>query len=67
MRNRRFSKWEVFFGSVLVGFGVMFFRLCQYNFSGEGFHRWALDGLFVTAIVGWVALKALKHFGKMKD
>ncbi len=45
----------------------MSFRLYQYNFSGEGFHQWALDGLFVTAIVGWIALKVLKHYGKMKD
>ncbi len=67
MWNRRFSKWEVFFGSVLIGFGIMSFRLYQHNFSWEGIHDWLLDGLFVTAIVGWVALKALKHFGKMKD
>ncbi|MBR7070466.1 MAG: hypothetical protein IKI30_08525 [Oxalobacter sp.] len=45
----------------------MSFRLYQHNFSWEGIHDWLLDGLFVTAIVGWVALKALKHFGKMKD
>ncbi len=67
MMNRRFSKWEVFFGSVLIGFGIMSFRLYQHNFSWEGVHGWLLDGLFVTAIVGWVALKALKHFGKLKD
>lgn len=67
MKNRRFSKWEVFFGSVLVGFGVMSFRFYEYGLTGEGVHQWLLDGAFVTAIVGWVALKALKHFGKMKD
>ncbi len=65
--NRRFSKWEVFFASIAIGLGVMSFRFYEYGFTGEGVHQWLLDGAFVTAIVGWVALKALKYFGRLKE
>lgn len=62
---KKLRKLHVFLVTLLLGGSIMSFRLFDGNFSTESIHEWALDSLFVAAILGFIAVKWLKHKGKL--
>ena len=49
---KKLRKLHVFLVTLLLGGAIMSFRLFDGNFSTESIHEWALDSLFLAAIIG---------------
>ena len=62
---KKLRKLHVFLVTLLLGGAIMSFRLFDGNFSTESIHEWALDSLFLAAIIGFIAVKWLKRKGKL--
>lgn len=62
---KKLRKLHVFLVTLLLGGSIMSFRLFDGHFSTESIHEWALDSLFVAAILGFIAVKWLKRKGKL--
>lgn len=63
--KKKLRKLHVFLVTMLLGGAIMSYKLFDGNFSGESFHEWALDSLFVAAILGFIAVKWLKRKGQI--
>ena len=59
------KKLYLFLTTLLLGGAIMSYKLFDTNFSSEGIQEWALDALLIAAILGFIAMKWLKHKGKL--
>ena len=61
---KKLRKLHVFLVTLLLGGSIMSFRLFDGNFSTESIHEWALDSLFVAAILGFIAVEMAQAQGQ---
>ena len=62
---KKLRKLHVFLVTLLLGGAIMSYQLFESNFSSDGIREWVLISLFVAAIIGFIAVKWLKHKGKL--
>lgn len=63
--KKKINKWLIFLCTLIIGGAICSFRLFEGKFSEQSWHDWALDSLFVAAILGFIVLKWLKKKGKV--